>query len=308
MSVRLPAGTRLRRLLAILGWLSRRGDASIAEVARRFGMTEEDVVTELEMAACCGLPPYTPDRLIELMVGEQTVETNLGPEFSRPVRFSAAEGFTVAASARAILAVPGADPDGALAGALAKLERALGEHQRVSVDLDDPPLLAQVRRAAEEGVSIDIEYYSASRDEVTRRRVDPYAVFSSGGRWYLDARCHRVEGLRHFRVDRIESLQPTDARFAVPAGYEPGEVFDPGPGTRRATLLLPGSARWMTDTMPVISVVDEPEGRLRVELDVGGEAWLARLLLQAGPGSEVLAPEELRGCAADAARSVLGRY
>lgn len=308
MTVRLPAGARLRRLLAILAWLAHRGDASIAEVAARFGMAADEVVAELEMAACCGLPPYTPDRLIELMVGDDTVETNLGPEFSRPVRFSAAEGFTVAASARAILAVPGSDPDGALAGALAKLENALGERERVSVDLDVPPLLARVRRAAADRESVDIEYYSASRDEATRRRVDPYAVFASGGRWYLDAWCHRVDGLRHFRVDRVEAVEPTGEHFDPPAGFTPGEVFDPGPDTPVATVLLPAGARWMIETLPVRSEADEPDGRIRVELAVGGEAWLARLLLQAGPGSEVVDPPELRGVGVAAAQAVLDRY
>jgi len=123
------AGDRLRRLLAMLPWLAERGRVPIKEVADRFDMRPNEVVAELELAACCGLPPYTPDQLIELVVTDDYVEANLGGRLSRPLRFSPAEGFTVAASARAILAVPGADPDGALARALAKLEAALGQRQ-----------------------------------------------------------------------------------------------------------------------------------------------------------------------------------
>src|SRR5581483_8569468 len=120
----------------MIGWLARRDGASISELADRFAMEEADVVAELELAACCGLPPYTPDQLMELVVEGDRVEANLGAEMARTRRLSAAEGFTLAAAARAILAVPGADPQGALARALAKLESALGTREQVSVQLD----------------------------------------------------------------------------------------------------------------------------------------------------------------------------
>ncbi|HET6795460.1 MAG TPA: WYL domain-containing protein [Acidimicrobiales bacterium] len=306
---RLPAGPRLRRLLAILAWVAPRGRVRIDDIAARFGMTPDEVVTELEMAACCGLPPYTPDQLIEVLIDGDEVEADLGPQFSRPVRFSAAEGFTVAAAARALRAVPGSDPDGALASALAKLEAALGDRARqVSVDLDEPPLLDRVRRAAAGGRSIDIDYYSASRDELTARRVDPYGVFSTGGRWYLAARCHRAGGVRNFRVDRIEAVSDTAEAFDHPDWSAPEEVFEPGPDTPVAELLVPAEATWLIESVPSEVVGTEADGRVRARLAVGGEAWLARLILQAGPGTEVVEPEELRQLGRDTARSVLSRY
>ena len=61
---------RLRRLLAVVGWLAQVGESPIAEAARRFGMSEKELVAELELAACCGMPPYTPDTLMEIEVSE----------------------------------------------------------------------------------------------------------------------------------------------------------------------------------------------------------------------------------------------
>ncbi|HUZ44962.1 MAG TPA: WYL domain-containing protein [Acidimicrobiales bacterium] len=310
MSPQLTVEARLRRLLAVLGWLSRRGagTARIAEVAARFGMTEAEVVSELELAACCGLPPYSPDQLMELMVDDDEVQADLGPELSRPRRLSSAEGFTLAASARAILAVPGSDPDGALASALAKLEAVLGRRESVSISLDEPGLLEVVRGAADSSAQLRIAYYSASRDEASQRVVDPYHVFSSGGFWYLDAWCHRAEALRHFRVDRIEAAEPTGESFVRPEGGPPATVVAPGPDTQTATVLLPAGAAALLESLPTVSVTPEADGRLRVVLPVGGEAWLARLLLRAGIGSEVLEPPELAGVGARAARSVLAGY
>src|SRR6202034_1247427 len=116
----------LRRLLAVLAWLAQVGEASIDEVASRFDLTPQALVTELEMAACCGVPPYTPDQLMEIIVTDHTVSTRVGTALTRPRRLSPSEGFALAASARALLAVEGSADNNALTGALAKLERALG--------------------------------------------------------------------------------------------------------------------------------------------------------------------------------------
>ncbi|MGB9111660.1 MAG: hypothetical protein WCF24_02915, partial [Acidimicrobiales bacterium] len=64
----LDAGTRLRRLLGVLAYLSEVGEAELTDLAKRFSVDEHTLITELELAACCGLPPYTPDALLELIV------------------------------------------------------------------------------------------------------------------------------------------------------------------------------------------------------------------------------------------------
>lgn len=304
------AGQRLRRLLAIVGWLARVGEAPIAEVARRFGIPEEDVVGELELAACCGLPPYSPDALLEIVVTDETVQANLGPELARPRRLTAAEGFALAAAARTIQAVPGADQGGALARALAKLDAALGNQQALVVDLDEPSLLATVRQATDDRLRLEIEYHSASSDETTRRVVDPLAVVSLDGHWYLDADCHRAGGLRRFRVDRLRGVRvvgrrPPDDGASLRMGPD---AFVPGPGAITVELALDPAGAWVADAVPVLEARPTGDGGQVVALAVGGLAWLDRLLLQVGPHARLLSPPELAGTAARAARRVLRRY
>lgn len=311
-------GGRLRQLLAVLAWLAPRGGAPTSEVAERFGLSDGQVVELLELAACCGLPPYTPDQLMEVIVSDGWVSADVGRHLGRPRRLTPAEGFTLAASARAILAVPGADPDGALARALGKLESVLGTN--LAVELDEPALLAGVRRAVERQEALEIEYYSESRDELTRRRVDPWATFAQGGHWYLDGWCHLAQAQRRFRVDRVRSAWPPGDTGPGRHEPEPGggeasaagtgvpEAFVPGPETRSITLVVAPRGRWVVESYPTEMVEELGDGHVRVVLAVGGLAWLERMLLRLGGDARVEGPAELADAGRQAAARLLARY
>ncbi len=214
---------RLRRLLAILAWLAQVGEAPVDQTAARFGLTPEALITELEMAACCGVPPYTPDQLIEIVVTDTTVSTRVGTALARPRRLSPAEGFALAASARALLAVSGSDEGGSLSTALAKLDRALGGEQ-LDVELDTPVLLPLVRQALADGTRLAISYYSASTDRVSDREIAPIRLFASDGHWYVDAHCSTAGDLRRFRVDRINHAEPVNGARPHPGADRPAPV------------------------------------------------------------------------------------
>ena len=301
---------RLRRLLAVVGWLARVGEAPIADVARRFSMDEGELIRELELAACCGVPPYTPDTLMEIEVSETSVRAFLPPEFARPRRLTPAEGFAVAASARLIMAVPGPD-DAALRRALAKLEAALGSREAIGMDVDAPPSLAAVRLACDAGQFVEIDYHSASRDELTTRVVEPVQVITTDGHWYLDAFCHRAGDMRRFRVDRIGAVRAAEdaGKRTARAVRAAEDAFLPGPGAVEVQLHLGKGAQWVPESVPVRGMGRAPDGTVTdVILDVAGMAWFERLLLQLGPDASVIRPAELTDLGARAARKVLRLY
>jgi proteasome accessory factor BC len=301
---------RLRRLLAVVGWLAQVGEAPIADVARRFSMDEEELVRELELAACCGVPPYTPDTLMEIEVSETSVRAFLPPEFARPRRLTPAEGFAVAASARLIMAVPGSD-DGPLSRALAKLDAALGSREAIGVDVDAPQSLEAVRRASDAGELVEIDYHSASRDELTTRVVEPVQVITTDGHWYLDAFCQRAGDMRRFRVDRIAAVRPHHGESASTprVARAADDPFLPGPGAVEVQLHLGPGAQWVAETVPLRAEARSADGTVTdVVLDVAGMAWFERLLLQLGPESYVVSPPELTDLGSRAARKVLRLY
>jgi proteasome accessory factor C len=309
MSPRPLAGPRLRRVLALVPWIADRPGVALADAAARFGVSERELQQDLELLPLCGLPPYTPDRMIEVELVDGHVWIRFAEYFGRPLRLTAEEGLALLAGGRALLAVPGSDADGTLAAALEKLAGALGTGDGLAVEVGEPPHLDVLRRAAEAGERVEIDYYSFGRDALTTRAVDPFAVFHAYGHWYADAWCHLVDADRLFRIDRIQAVRSTGERFEPRDGDGVAEsVFHPSPDDPRVTLELSPEAGWVVESYPCEDVEERPDGGWRAVLAISERAWLERLLLRLGPDARVVDPPELRPVAADAAARLLGRY
>jgi proteasome accessory factor C len=298
----------LSRILALVPWIVAHPGRTKVEVADRFGISVTQLESDLDLVLMIGVPPYSPAEYIDVDAEGDTVTIRLADYFRRPLRLDPGEGLALLAAGRALLAVPGSDPRGPLATALEKLEAAL-ELPDVGVAIDAPEFLDAVRTAAEHDERLEVDYWSAGRDELTTRRIDPLTVFFALGEWYVDAWCHRADDERLFRVDRIRAVRPTGERFEAPEStLGPGDVYRPRADDPRVTLLLPTSAAWVAEAYPAESVEETADGQLRVRLAVSEPAWLARLLLRVGPDARVEDPPELTRVAVDAANRIARRY
>ena len=279
-------------------------------------MSEAELLRDLELAACCGVPPYTPDQLIELLIDEDRVVAEGLRELAHPRRLTPEEGFALAAAARALLAVPGADEEGDLAGALAKLEAALGS-SRLAVEVDQPPALGPLQAAVAKAQQVEIDYFGASATAPSTRIVDPYQVVVREGRWYLDGWCHRAGGLRRFQIDRVQGVRPTGEPAGdssrLPAAEREAlaraEAFLGGSEAVMAKVVLPSDARFAVEGLVIDAFEELGDGRLLAMIPVSdAEGWFGRLLLRLGPEAEVLEPPALIDAGARAARRALERY
>jgi proteasome accessory factor C len=314
VSAQPESGARLQRVLALVPWIAAHPGVTLDELAARFEIAREELEEDLELLPMCGLPPYTADRLIDLVVAEDgAVSVRLAEYFERPLRLTPAEGVALLTAGRALLAVPGSDPEGPLATGLAKLEHALGATGTLAVHVAGADHLEQLRDAAEDGRQVELDYYSSARDEMTTRVVDPVRVFHAMGAWYLAAWCHRADGDRLFRVDRVRGVRPTGRRAEPGADRAAPErdadlVYRPAADDPRVTLRLDQEAAWVAESIPVESRRARRGGKTDVVLAVSGAAFLERLVLSLGPRATVLGPPEARAAVADAARRVLARY
>ena len=306
------AEERLRRLLVMLPWLMEEGEVPLADIAARFDLSEAQVTKELELMAMCGLPPYV-DEMVDVFIDDGIVFVGVPRLFTRPLRLTAPEGFSLLASARAAMELPGADPGGPLARGLEKLATALGttglvdETAGLIVDLERPALTDRLTDAVVAGAELLVRYFSPARDELSSRVLVPRHVFTDGEHWYLVADDDRSGERRTFRVDRLESLEPTGKVHDVdPSVTAPTSFFDDE--VPRARLMLAPAGQWVVERYPVDSVesVDARPGWTEVTLPVASERWLARLLVRLGPLAEVVEPQH--HTARELARSMLARY
>ena len=300
-----PTIERLRRMLVMLPWLMERGEVPLAEMAGRFGLSEPELVKDIELVSMCGLPPFI-DELIDVWIDEGVVSTGIPRVFTKPLRLTAPEGFALLAAARVAMQMPGADQNGALARALVKLADALGDV--VVVEQQQPPAAGEIAAAATESARVLMSYWSADADTPTEREITPRRVFLDRGRWYVIADDHRSGEERTFRIDRIDTCTRTGTidpprDVSAPSGSD----WFAGADFPTATLMLAPRARWVVERYPTNTTQLTDDG-LRVELTVASPQWLEELLLRLGAAARVVAPGEWTTLGAQAAARLLARY
>src|SRR5690606_39752450 len=81
-SVRSRKGTRtklstadhLSRLLEIVRWVYAHQGAELEETARRFGITDQELIADLNTLFVCGKPGHMPDQLIDASWDDRSEE------------------------------------------------------------------------------------------------------------------------------------------------------------------------------------------------------------------------------------------
>jgi proteasome accessory factor C len=308
---------RLRRLLVIVPYVVRNPGARLEELSELFGIPEEDLVADLNLLFVSGVPPYGPGDLIDVQIEDGAVWIDMADYFARPLRISRSEALALYLQGTALLGAPGLPEAEALQGALEKLERELGPEAlgglagRVEAAEGGRPAetLDLLIRAASEHERLEIEYYSASREETSVRRIDPEEVFSALGNWYVVAWDHQAEDERMFRADRIRSAEPTGERFEARGLAGAGRPLYTRSGEDIPVRLLLGpGARWVAEYYETESVKERAAGKLEVVLPTKQLAWVARLVVRLGGEVTVLAPKELQEAVSEVARSTLALY
>ncbi|QDB79195.1 WYL domain-containing protein [Georgenia sp. 311] len=311
-------GERLTRLLALIAYLGDNPGVPVADVAAHFRVSPQQIVADVNLLWVTGTPGYLPDDLIDFAADEydRQVLTLTNPRgMDRPLRLAAHEALALLVALKPLeaLSAEGGIDDEVLRSTTAKLTAAAGEAARAAeaVDVhvsDATAALAPARRAMAEGRRLHLRYVSAA-DVVTERDVDPLELVWDGSQWYLRAWCHRVDGLRHFRLDRVLAAEVLD----TPAAHQPestGRTTEPelDEDDLLAELELAPRARWLAERVPVVDQEDLPDGGLRVRLRVADPAWLTNVVLGLGPEVRAVAPPELAAAVAARAADALAAY
>ena len=294
---------RLRRLLALVPYVATRRVVGLAETAATFGMTERELIDDLNLAWCVELrapEPYCP---IDLSYEDGQISISQAESIARPLRLAVDEASALLVALR-MLAEAGGDRD-AVNRLIAKIETAAGAagaaSSQVTVQQFDSPrvraVAAKLSGALTAGRRVHLRHYVWSRDEDTERDVDPMRLLVVEGRTYLEGWCRRAEGVRLFRLDRVVKVDVLDMPAEVPEEAEPRDVdaglFRPSETDVLAELELGPEARWVAESYPCESATDLPDGWLRIGLRTPDTTLVRRLALRLGEDARVVSPPEL---------------
>jgi predicted DNA-binding transcriptional regulator YafY len=116
--------------------------------------------------------------------------------------------------------------------------------------------------------------------------------------WYAIAYCEESEGLRVFRMDRVEDVTVLSDRYEIPSTFSVSETMQNGkmlqvdlPPAGMEVRYSPKVARWIAERE---GVSPDADGSLTIEHPLAAQEWGVRHVLQYGPDAEVLEPEAVR--------------
>ncbi len=304
---------RTDRLLAIVLELQGKGERRAEDLAALFETSKRTIYRDIAALCEAGVPiRAAPGRGYSLMegyflpplsfTGDEAVTLLLGGDYM-------AQNFD--AQYRAAAESAGRKIAAALPGRLREEVQALQGGIRFIASFGDNPdrpaelaTLQRLRRAILERRTVRFRYHARHPPQgapaTTIRQVDPYGLVHLTGSWYLAAWDHGRRDIRHFRLDRIDALEPLERTFTRPPGFAIGRREGGEDGDRDVTiraLFDPEVARWVREARSFY-VVDEREGDdppgLLVTLRVRQEREVLGWLLGWGRHVRVLEPESLR--------------
>lgn len=309
---------QLQRMLQLVPFLVHNQGLRVEEVAAHFGISRRQLENDLHILICSGLPGGYPDDLLDIQWEDGRVYISQDLDLTRPVRFTAEEASALLTGVETLRGLPGVVEGGALEAVALKLSAAAGDEGRRAGALSGPTVAPAamgvhdtVRDAIAERIQLRLTYLSPQRDSLTVRDVDPVRLYSQDDVWYFEAYCHLVQGMRNFRLDRVEELVPNgrEASVAVPAaGGAPEKLFTPNDGDTTVTVQLTRQGRGLAEDYYAEQVAELPEGGMVAEIRIGNTAWLPMFVAQHGGTARILAPAELGDAARKWLADALAQY
>ncbi|NQD91578.1 YafY family transcriptional regulator [Pseudomonas sp. CrR25] len=305
------------RVLALLELLQSQGQISGRELAQRLevdGRTLRRYISSLEELGI----PLTSERGrhggYRLIAGFKLPPMMFTPEEAQAV----ALGLLAAGNLGLTETAP------AVASAQAKLQRVMPANlqQRVRALSESATLeLPRSRAASDSRLLIALAdatqarqrvllSYRSEQGAVSQRQVDPYGLVYRWGLWYMSGLCHLRQGLRSFRLDRIQALEALAQHFERPVDFDAAGHLSASIANlprafpveiqlytdlHRATLELGGN---------VGMLVPNPDG-VRLNTRTDSLAWFARQLARLPFDFAIQQPPELRTVLREQAQRLL---
>lgn len=301
------AAAQLRRILRIIPHLADDKEHSFAEIAAMIGTDEATVRRDLRsLAERFGDEPGGFIEGVQFFLGADGVSVNSN-HFRRPMRLTSAELQALELGLAMLRTERPPDEHPVIDRARARLRETLARlpadpmpdllsHAAVGA-VGSLEHLAAIRTSLRSRRKLRISYRRGGGDGATERTIAPYGLAAASGMFYVIAHCEGSDGLRIFRLDRIEAATATAERYEIPEDFSLDDVLRHGKVFRSESdrtirvRYSPRIARWIAEREGLALA---PDGSLTTEHPLADPQWAVRHVLQYGPDAEVLSPPDVR--------------
>jgi predicted DNA-binding transcriptional regulator YafY len=289
------------RLLDLVPYLSTHSYISMSELAAEFEISERELANELTALSMCGLPGYTPYELIDIFFESGYVSITNHDALDIPRALSQLEVASLLLGLELLkdsINEPGTEIEGEIDSLVTQLRELAGGAVAAEPTVDMAHL-AVIQKAIATRQGLLISYISTQRDSIEDRVIEPLSLYFENGISYLSAYCHRSEGYRNFRVDRIEKV----ALHSIEKPHGSPDELDTSP-TTAVSLKLHANRR---SNAELFSLSEVSSGG-KASGEFFNEEWVIRAVLSASPGVEVLSPPQIRAAIAAEGEKILALY
>jgi predicted DNA-binding transcriptional regulator YafY len=166
--------------------------------------------------------------------------------------------------------------------------------------IDD--MMCKINYAMSKGRSLDISYYSQTKNSAAKGRMDPYNIVLREGDWHIIAYSHLKNEVMLLNLSRVKSLRVTEDIFIKPKDFSLGDFLEKNWGLFRGSnkqikiKFSKKAAEFVKDIKwhPYQSIESQEDGGIILSLYLDEFAEIKQWILGFGAEAEVLEPEELR--------------
>jgi proteasome accessory factor C len=292
---------RTARLLDLVPYINTHQGIALKDLAAVFEVSNAQMVNDLTTLWMCGLPGYTPLELMDLDFESGYVNISNAPTLAKPRSVTFDEGVALILGLdllRASIPTDRSDLLEKIDSLSARLSSIINLNSTFSVIA---PINQGVSAAIDEALasrsSLEIEYHSMYRDEITQRTIFPIEIIQVEGQQYLSSYCYSATDFRQFKLDRIQKAIVTQESKTIPE-----DATDTQRINSRLKVLKP--------TREIAERFSRQDLKAGSEFDFQtySQQWLERSILSSGDGVALLTPPEIRASIAQMAQSMLDRY
>jgi len=314
----MTAALQLRRILHLIPTLADDRAHPINEVAAQAGVDRPTLFQDLKSLAERFDDPGGFVEGVQIFLESEHVKIH-SDHFLRPMRLTLPELCALELGLAMLRAERPPDETRAIDGARARLREVIAklpgqdiQEQDFAASLGgtvDLEMLSLLRGAVRARQRVRFSYHKSGADAATMRVASPLAVVYAELSWYLVALADgAANGLRFFRLDRMDGVAVTEDEFEPPEEFSMDAVLRErkmfaaeGAGTLTVRYSA-RVARWVAERegVPV-----DADGTVTLGHPLADPHWALRHVLQYGPDAEVLEPEAIREAIAEGLNEVL---